>query len=89
MALKLPPLIDFGLSVTGEIARRCGVFLEKVEDWEDSKDLRKRKRRPADLKALEGCANMLCANLVQFWNRDLKGTFGVLRSDTWYGKNRS
>ena len=88
MAPKLPPLIDFGLSVTGEIARRCGIFLEQMEDWEDSKDLRKRKRKPEDRRALEVSANMLCGNLVQFWNRDPKGTFGVLRSDTWYGNNR-
>ena len=71
-----------------KIARRCRIFLEQMGQLEDSKDLRKRKRKPADRKALEVSANMLCANLVQFWNRDTKGTFGVLKSPTWYAKNR-
>ena len=88
MPSNLPPLIDLGLSVTGEMARRCGIFVEQMGQWEDSKDLRKRNRKPADQKALEVSANMLCGNLIQFWNRDPKGTFGVLRSDTWYANNR-
>ena len=32
---------------------------------------------------------MLCANLIQFWRRDPKGTFGILRSEKWYAKKRS
>jgi hypothetical protein len=88
MAPKLPPLIDFGLSVTGEIARRCRIFLGQMDDWERANKVRKRKLKALDLKAREVSANMICANLVQFWNRDPKGTFGVLKSPTWYAKNR-
>ena len=31
---------------------------------------------------------MLCTNLVQFWNRDPKGTFGALKSPKWYPEYR-
>jgi hypothetical protein len=88
MAPKRPPLIDFSLSLTGETARRCSIFIEQMIEWEISNELRKRKRKPVDQKALEVSANMLCGNLVQFWNRDPKGTFGVLRGSEWYAENR-
>tara|TARA_B100000575_G_C23006760_1_gene580030 strand:- start:740 stop:1018 length:279 start_codon:yes stop_codon:yes gene_type:complete len=56
--------------------------------WEKLNKLRQRSLKEFDLKSREASAKILCANLIQFWKRDPKGTFGILRSKTWYAKNR-
>ena len=56
--------------------------------WEQSEKPRQRRLKPSDLKSREESAKMLCANLLQFWKRDSKGTFGILRSKTWYAEKR-
>ena len=59
-----------------------------MASWENSNKLRQRSLKESDLKSREASAKILCANLVQFWKRDPKGTFGILRSKTWYANNR-
>ena len=56
--------------------------------WEKSNKLRKRSLKASDLKSREVPAKILCANLVQFWKRNPKSTFGILRSKKWYTNNR-
>ena len=88
MPNKRPPLIDPSLSLKGETARKCLIFLDQMASWEQSEKPRQRKLKESDLKSREASAKILCANLVQFWKRDPKGTFGILRSKTWYANNR-
>ena len=82
MKNKLPPLIDPSLSLTGEIAERSLLLLDQMASWEQSEKPRQRKLKESDLKSREASAKILCANLLQFWKRDPKGTFGILRSKT-------
>ena len=88
MENKLPPLIDPSLTITGEPGRRCLIFLDQMFSWEQANNTRHRKLKASDLESREASAKMLCANLIQFWNRDSKGTFGVLRSKSWFANNR-
>ena len=89
MSSKVPPLIDPSLSLKGETARKCLIFLDQMASWEKSNKLRQRSLKESDLKSREASAKMLFANLLQFWKRDPKGTFGILRSEKWYAKKRS
>ena len=59
-----------------------------MASWEKSNQVRQRGLKESDLKSREASAKILCANLIQFWKRDSKGTFGILRSKTWYANNR-
>ena len=88
MTNKIPPLIDPSLSLKDKAAGRCLIFLDQMSSWEQSEKPRQRKLKESDLKSREESAKMLCANLLQFWKRDPKGTFGILRSKTWYANNR-
>jgi len=88
MTNKIPPLIDPSLSLKDKAAGRCLIFLDQMSSWEQSEQPRQRKLKESDLKSREESAKMLCANLLQFWKRDPKGTFGILRSKTWYANNR-
>ena len=88
MQNKVPPLIDPRLSLKGETARKCLIFLDQMASWEKSNKLRQRSLKDSDLKSREASAKILCANLIQFCKRDPKGTFGILRSKTWYANNR-
>ena len=88
MPTKIPPLIDPSLSLKGETARKCLIFLDQMASWEQSEKPRQRKLKESDLKSREASAKMLCANLLQFWKRDSKSTFGILRSKKWYSNNR-
>ena len=58
-----------------------------MASWERSEKPRQRRLKPSDLKSREESAKMLCANLLQFWKRDSKGTFGILRSKKWCSNN--
>ena len=84
----LPPLIDPSLSLSGETAQRSLLLLDQMATWEQSEKPRQRKLKASDLKSREESAKMLCANLLQFWKRDSNGTFGILRSKTWYAEKR-
>ena len=84
----LPPLIDPSLSLKGETAQRCFLLLDQMTSWEKSEKPSQRRLKPSDLKSREESAKILCANLLQFWKRDSKGTFGILRSKTWYANKR-
>lgn len=88
MATKRPPLIDPSLSLKGETARKRLIFLDQMASWEKSNKLRQLSLKESDLKAREASAKILCANFTQFWKRDPKGTFGILRSKTWFANNR-
>ena len=88
MQNKVPPLIDPSLSLKGETARKSLIFLDQMASWEKSNKVRQRSLKESDLKSREASAKILCANLIQFWKRDPKGTFGILRSKTWYANNR-
>lgn len=88
MKNKLPPLIDPSLSLTGETAERSLLLLDQMASWEQSEKPRQRKLKASDLKSREESAKMLCANLIQFWKRDPEGTFGILKSKTWYANKR-
>ena len=88
MSNKIPPLTDPSLSLKGETARKCLIFLDQMASWEKSNKVRQRSLKESDLKSREASAKMLCANLIQFWKRDPKGTFGILRSEKWYAKKR-
>ena len=80
--------MDPGISVTGPIARRCQNFVDQLMERENANNLRRRKRKDVDQTSLVVSANMLCANLIKFWQKDPNGTFGVLRSPTWFANNR-
>ena len=66
MLNKLPSLIDPSLSLKGETARKCLIFLDQMASWEQSEKPRQRKLKESDLKSREESAKMLCANLLQF-----------------------
>jgi len=80
--------MDPGISVTGPIARRRQNFVDQLTERENANNLRRRKRKDVDQTSLVVSANMLCANLIKFWQKDPNGTFGVLRSPTWFANNR-
>ena len=53
MSNKLPSLIDPSLSLRGETARKCLIFLDQMASWEQSEKPRKRKLKESDLKSRE------------------------------------
>ena len=81
---KLPPFIETSLSLKGETSRRCFKLLDQMSLWEEANKPRQRKRSSKNQKNLQESAKMLCANLIQFWNRNPEGTFGIELSKTWY-----
>ncbi len=63
MSDKVPPLIDPSLSMKGETARKCLMFLDQMASWEKANKLRQLSLKEVDLKSREASAKILCANL--------------------------
>ena len=78
MLSNLLSFLDPGISVTGEIARRCGIFVGQMEQWKELVRLEKgngHQQIKRHLMSLPMCSAAIW--LVQFWNRDPKGTIGA------------
>ena len=84
----LPPLIDFNLTCGGQLAERCKVLLQRMEEWEQQHDVRSRSLKDTDKLNRQLSTLTLVSNLY-FNSKDTsQTTFGVPQSKTYYADNR-
>ena len=85
---RLPPLIDFSLTCGGQLAERCEVLVQRMEEWEQEHNVRSRSLKDTDKLNRQLSTLTLVSNLYFNSKDKSQSTFGVPQSKTYYAENR-